>query len=205
MTSTDEIASSAFEINLAVYNFKVGDELTIDIKYKNGCKPMVLNPEVIYPKASFQLTNLDVTSNKIIWSTTNEIGKLPFIIEQYRWNKWIKVGFVNGKGGAGPNNYSAVVRLNSGKNRFRLKQTDMQGNKKLSKEIEYSNPIPAVTFSPNKVDSEITFSAETMYEIYDEFGAIVVKGFSNKINCGNLKKGKYYLNYDNKMEEFTKK
>ncbi len=135
----------------------------------------------IHDNACFQLTNLDVTSNKIIWSTTNEIGKLPFIIEQYRWNKWIKVGFVNGKGGAGPNNYSAVVRLNSGKNRFRLKQTDMQGNKKLSKEIEYTNPIPAVTFSPNKVDSEITFSAETMYEIYDEFGAIVVNPENGKV------------------------
>lgn len=205
MTTTDEIASSAFEINLGVYNFKLGDDVSIDIKYKDGCKPMIINPEVVYPKASFQLINLDITNDKLVWSTANELGKLPFIVEQYKWNKWIKVGIINGKGGKGPNSYTAPIRLNSGANRFRIKQTDVQGNKKLSKEIERNNPIKAITFTPEKVDDEIVFSGETMYEIYDEFGSIVFKGFSTKINCANLKKGKYYLNYDNTMGEFVKK
>lgn len=205
MITTDEIASSAFEINLGVYNFNLGDEISIDIKYKDGCKPMVLNTEVIYPKATFQLLNIDITDNKIVWNTSNEMGKLPFVIEQFKWNKWIKVGIINGKGGKGPNNYSAPVRLNSGMNKFRVKQTDARGTKKMTKDIERSNPAKAITFSPLKVDDEIKFSAETMFEIYDEFGAIVFKGFSDKINCSNIKKGKYYLNYDNTMGEFIKK
>ncbi len=205
MTTTDEIASSAFEINLGVYNFKLGDDITIDIKYKDGCKPMVLNPEVIYPKASFQLLTIDIVNNKIVWTTSNELGKLPYVVEQYKWNKWIKVGIINGLGGKGTNSYSAPIRLNSGPNKFRIKQTDVQGNKKMTKEIDQNNPIPAITFSPIKVEDEIKFSSETMFEIYDEFGAIVFKGFSDKINCSNLKKGKYYLNYDSKMGEFTKK
>ena len=42
--STDEINSSAFEIDLGVYNFKVGDKVTIKIMHREGCTPKVLNP-----------------------------------------------------------------------------------------------------------------------------------------------------------------
>ena len=67
-----------------------------------------------------------------------------------------------------------------------------------------------VTFSPAKVSKEIGFFAgttpvETMFEIYDQFGNIVKKGFASTVDASNLAKGAYYLNYDNKMGEFIKK
>ena len=46
---------------------------------------------------------------------------------------------------------------------------------------------------------------ETSYEIYDEFGGIVFKGYGKEVKIGTLNKGKYYLNYDNQMDRFTKK
>lgn len=52
-----------------------------------------------------------------------------------------------------------------------------------------------------KVDKAV----ETMYEIYDQYGNIVKKGFGNKVDVSNLPKGGYFLNYDNKMGEFVKK
>jgi hypothetical protein len=205
MTTTDEINSSAFEIDLSVYGLKKGDELTVTIKYKNGCKPKVLNPEVLNAVASFEIKDLKVNGDKISWSTVNEAGPLPFIIEQYRWNKWVKVGEVKGKGTQTLNNYEAPVRLHSGENRFRLKQVDYKKNPRYSAEVTVMSSKPEVTFSPSRVDDEITFSAPTMYEIYDAYGGIVFKGYGDKVKVSGLSKGKYYINYDNKMERFTKK
>jgi hypothetical protein len=44
-----------------------------------------------------------------------------------------------------------------------------------------------------------------MYEIYDQYGNVVKKGSGNNVNVADLKKGLYYINYDNKTGEFTKK
>jgi len=123
--STDEINSSAFEIDLSVYQFNIGDKVTIVIKHKDNCVPKVLNPEVLKPKSTFNTTSIEVTRDGTLkWTTTGESGKLPFIVEQYRWNKWIKVDEVEGKGTSGTNTYSVKVSPHSGNNKFRVKQID---------------------------------------------------------------------------------
>ncbi len=205
MTTTDEINSSAFEIDLSVYGFKKGEELTVAIKYKEGCKPKVLNPEVLNSVATFEIKDIKIDGNMLKWSTVNESGPLPFIIEQYRWNKWIKVGEVKGTGKQTLNNYSAKVRLNSGENRFRIKQVDYRKKPRYSEEITVVSDKPEVTFQPTRVDDKITFSAPTMYEIYDAYGGIVFKGYGDTVKTSGLAKGKYYINYDNMMARFTKK
>jgi hypothetical protein len=47
----------------------------------------------------------------------------------------------------------------------------------------------------------ITFSASTLYEIYDQYGNIVKRGYAASVDVSTLKKDLYYLNYDNKMGE----
>jgi hypothetical protein len=205
LTSTDEINSSAFEVNLSVYGFETGEPLIVAIKYKDGCKPMVLNPEVLKPRSTFVVTNISIDNNRLNWTTSKESGSLPFIVQQYRWNKWIEVGRVTGKGFNSPNNYKTAVRLHSGKNRFRVIQIDHKGTKRYSQEISTLSTRSKVTFSPNRVDDIITFSAPTMYEIYDEYGGIIFKGYGDKVNVQGIEKGKYYLNLDNHLETFVKK
>ena len=39
---------------------------------------------------------------------------------------------------------------------------------------------------------------------YDAYGNIVKKGVGSEVDCSNLKKGAYYINYDNKNEKFIK-
>ena len=211
--TTDEIASSAFEIDLRNFQFKLGDKVEIKIIHKDDCKPKVLNPEVLNPKSTFEIVAMSVGADLTYkWSTKGEAGKLPFIIEQFRWNKWVKIGEVEGVGSATLNEYSFKVAPHSGKNKYRLKQVDYTGQPKFSRTIEYTANIPkVVTFSPAKVSKEITFSdeddkeIETMFEIFDQFGNIVKRGYAAKIDASNLTKGVYYLNYDNKMESFIKK
>ena len=168
--TTDEINSSAFEVDLTVYQFKVGEKLIVKIKYKENCQPKVLNPEVLKPKSTFKVTSIKVGRDEVLTLiTTGESGKLPYTVEQYRWNKWVKLGKINGKGSVGTNSYTFKVKPHSGANRFRVSQVDYTKKPRYSKEVSFRSMKPEVTFTPLKPTTEIVFSAETMYEIYDYY------------------------------------
>jgi len=204
--STDEIASSAFEIDLSQYNLKKGDAVKIVIKHKQGCNPKILNPNVIQTKSTFRATKIVVGRDKILrWTTTGETGSLDFIIEQYRWNKWVKLGKVKGKGGNKTNQYTFKIIPHSGQNKFRVKQIDHSKKARYSQDAVYRSMLPQVSFEYKKSNNEIKFSSLTMYEIYNGFGNIVLKGTGESVNVQKLKAGNYYLNYDNKMDAFKKK
>jgi hypothetical protein len=205
----DEINSSAFEIDLSVYKFKIGDPIVIVIKHKEGCFPKVLNPEVLSPKSTFKITKINVDrSGMLQWITTGESGKLPYTVEQYRWKKWQNVGTVGGKGNLGENNYSIAVSLHTGVNQFRVKQTDYTNKPRYSPEVTFRNLAAPITFQPgdgNKTSGVVTFSDKTKYEIYDYYGSPVLKGEDKKIDVSKLKPGNYFLNYDNQTASFVKK
>jgi hypothetical protein len=99
------------------------------------------------------------------------------------------------------------VTPHSGENIYRVKQSDLTKRSRFSEAVTYTNPsVNLVTWGPEKVKSSINFSDSTLFEIYDEFGNIVKKGYSKDIDVDDLKRGLYYLNYDNKMgESFTKR
>ena len=70
--------------------------------------------------------------------------------------------------------------------------------------------LPEITFAPVKVQKGINFvngdkPIETMYEVYDQYGNLVKRGFGSSLDASNLSKGGYFLNFDNKMKEFVKK
>jgi len=205
-TSTDEINSSAFEIDLSIFQFNVGDKIIADIKHKDNCIPKVLNPEVIKPKSTFTVSLINVGKDGTLsWSTTGEAGKLTYIAEQYRWNKWVKVGEVDGKGTPSSNSYSLKVSPHSGNNKFRVKQIDYTKKPRYSTEANFKSMAPPVTITSKKFETEITFSNETMYEIYDYYGNLVLKGVGDKVNITSLKRGDYFINFDNTMDQFKKK
>jgi len=199
--STDEINSSAFEVDLSVYNLKVGDKVTIKIMHKDGCTPKVLNPEVLKPKSTFDIVKQSISPDgTYTWVTTNETGELPFVVQQKRWNKWIRVGEVMGIGTPGEHEYSFKVVPHSGENIFRVKQTDMSKRARFSESISYTDPsVPVVTWTYDKSNKAVHMSSGSLYEIYDQFGNIVKRGYSTDIDVSDLKKGLYYLNFDNKM------
>lgn len=202
MITTDEINSSAFEVDLSVYDFTIGDEVSIVIRYKDDCTPMVLNASALQVQKPAKFETIAVKDGILTFSTTGETGSLPIIVEQYRWNKWVKVGEVKGKGKNQPNTYETKVRTHSGANKFRVRQqTPNKKAQSYSREAVSISTTPAVTFKAT--NDEVAFSDETMYEVYDQFGGIVFKGYGKQINISTLTKGKYYLNYDNSQAEFV--
>lgn len=205
--TTDEINSSAFEIDFTAFQLEIGAKVIVKIKHGDDCKPKVLNPEVLKPKSTFDIISMKIDDQGILnWNTNNETGKLAYTIEQFRWNKWVKVGEEEGQGAKANNSYTFKITPHSGENKFRVKQVDYSRRPRYSSSVKFRDAtIPPVTFAPVKVKDIINFSAETMYEIYDAYGNIVKKGFGAKIDVTNLKRGTYYINYDKEMSKFLKK
>ncbi len=213
--SIDEINSSAFEIDFSSYQLAKGSPVEVKIEYKDDCTPRVLNADVLKPTSTFVITSMNITPDGAFsFSTSNESGKLPYVIEQKRWNKWVKVGTIQGKGGSGKNDYSINLKPHSGKNTFRIKQVDFTRKPRYSQEKRLIRSSVKEVFikneNPMKLDGNIIFGdesgaeASTLYEVYNETGLIVKKGYGAKVDMSGLDKGVYIVNYDNKTASVKK-
>lgn len=204
--SSDEVNSSAFVIDMAILGLEIGDEVEIIISHRKGCEPRVLNPEVLKPRSTFEVTDIGVTDNHVLnWTTTGEAGGLPYVIEQFRWNKWVRTGEVPGEGTPGKHEYAFQLEPHSGLNRVRIRQTDYRDESRSSPIVEFEGPSERITFSPEKTRDAITFSKSTRFEIFDQYGNLVKKGYDRSVDVAELEKGEYYLNYDRSFGETFKK
>ncbi len=202
--------SSTLTINLKALKMSVGEPVFLVIHHSDDCTPKIINAEVLLPKSTFQLSTIVVNnSTDLTWTTTGESGKLNFLIEQYKWDKWVVVGEVMGQGTATLNTYSFKLFPHSGKNEVRVSQIDNTLKKRSSKSTIFPSTIPSVTKTPTKVKDYITFKSnnaevETYFEVFDAYGNILKSGKASKVDCKKLLNGLYYLNFDNKTEKFIK-
>lgn len=204
--TTDEVNSSAFEIDLAAMNIKPGQKVIIEISHKSDCMPVVLNPEVLKPRPTFEVVSMNINSAGILkWTAKNESGALPYVVEQFKWNKWVYVGEVQGLGNPDVHDYAFQISTHSGENKFRVKQVGLATSPKVSSSVILNSTIDKPLFMITKDNKFIQYTTETAFEVYDVFGTIVKKGFGKETDIQNLAKGKYYLCYDNQVKEFEKK
>ena len=66
--------SGAFEIDFGIFNIALGEPVFIVIEHHDGCKPKILNPEVLLPRSTFNVVSINVSEDKLKWETTNENG-----------------------------------------------------------------------------------------------------------------------------------
>ena len=82
--SSASCQSSAFQVDLTEFNINVGDPVLIVVEHEEGCRPKLINPEVLLPKSTYILDNISCTPEGVLtWSTTGESGKLAYQVEQY--------------------------------------------------------------------------------------------------------------------------
>lgn len=205
--STDEVNSSAFEIDLRNYNLKEGDPVNIQIFHKEGCAPKVLNPEVLKPRPTFTTASITCSATGLLtWTTTGETSSIAFVVEQFRWNKWVYVGEVQGIGTPAEHTYNFQTVPHSGENKFRVKQVGFGKEVKYTPEVKHTPAnTPAMTFTQSNDSKKITLSGNSMYEMYDAYGNVVLKGFGKDIDIGGFEKGIYFLCFDNKIEQINRK
>ncbi len=203
---TDQIEARAYEIDLSIFDLKINDSVLIEIKHKLGCVPKILNPDALKSKPTFNLVDIDLSDDGILtWSTTDEHGILPFVIQQYKWNKWVDVGEVQGKGVPSLNQYTFRVAFISGLNKFRIVQKINNQRFRQSKSISIDSDRPQLNFVYNRRNKKVVFSNVTAYEIHDKFGQLLMRGFDSQANVEHLTKDDYYLSFDSLTEVFAKK
>lgn len=204
--TNDEVNSTAFEVDLEQLQLKYGADVTIKIFHRDGCTPpRILNPDALKPVPTFEIVSMKMTNEGLItWTAKNEGGSLPFVVEQFRWNKWVNVGEVQGVGTPGMHDYKfQITALHSGENKFRLKQMGYQA--KYSAEVKIISSTPKCIFSVSKGSKQIDFTCGTLYEVYDFYGTVVKKGYGSRVDIANLQKGGYYICFDNSIGELKKK
>ncbi len=201
--TSDETNSSAFEIDLTALKLKIGEKVVIEIVHEKDCRPKILNPEDLFPKPTFEILAMNLGIDGVLtWSTKNESGALPFVIEQFKWNKWVPVGEVNGNGTSSVNRYTFKVGFHSGENKFRIRQKGYNSQVKYSKDLVLQAKIKAPSIELKK--ESVEFDTETAFEVYDVYGINLIKGYNKSVNTKSLKSGEYYLCYDNTTISFKK-
>lgn len=203
--TSDEVNSPAFAVDLAAWGFKLGDPIEIILRCKEKCDVKIINPEVIYPNSTFEILDISLSSTGLLkWETKQETTPIPYIIEQFKWNRWIKVGEVIGQGRQDKNSYSFQATLHSGTNVFRVHQIDHKGQR-TSQEVRAESPTAAITIKNFKISNTIEFSDETDYEIYSEYGTLVKSGRGKVVDASKFFKGNYYVSFDNKGGQIVEK
>lgn len=199
LVTSDELNSSAFIVDLSLFDLKPNQAVELMIKHKTGCKPEIINPLAIFPESSFEIVSMKLAGDGLLsWTTSSESGPLTFRVEQFKWNKWVQVGEVLGSGKSENNNYTFQGDLHFGKNQFKVSQANADGSRRNSKVVEVLSNRPAkVELLTEKVRDKIEFSGPTGFELFNSFGDLVQKGQSKSIDVSQLEKGAYYLNYGN--------
>ena len=202
----DEIRSNAFEVDLSLLNLKIGDPVTIVIKHKDECTPFIANPKALQKTESVSFTAAKVDKNgKLVWGITGEMPDDVFIVEQFRWNKWVKCAEVSTSDTTSKNMYAFDIVPHFGLNQFRVVRNDVNGNPVYSKVVKYISRTAEINLESAKVSDKLVFSAESQYEIFDLKGNFIIEGFGKEVDVSDLEKGKYWVNFDNKSLNFTKK
>lgn len=202
----DEIKSNSFEVDFSLLEIANAAKVDVALIYTNGCKPKIINPDVLQPQSTFAfVSSKPDKTGKITWIVKGELFS-SFTIEQYRWKKWITAGEVDNTDTLRKNTYTFDLKPHYGQNLFRISHTDLKGNTVYSKTVKFKSATAKEIFiSSLKVTDVISFSGETAYEIFDEKGNFLMDGTGAETSITDLPKGKYWVNYDNKTEMVTKK
>jgi hypothetical protein len=76
--TSDEVNSPAFAVDLGIWGLKQGDAIEVVLRMKENCDVKIINPEVIYPNSTFEISSINLDQNGLLeWKTTKESTPIP--------------------------------------------------------------------------------------------------------------------------------
>jgi len=143
----------------------------------------------------------------LCWSATEDSSEMVYLLQQFRWNKWVNWDTLFSEMRTDTASYSVSISkyIHSGENVFRVLPFADGKPQKSSEKIIYKadsfGELLEQVMYPSKTDYVIEFKRETQYELYNKFGEIVRQGYGKSFSRKGLDGDVYYLNYDNKTTE----
>lgn len=192
-----DIEGAAIELPLDSLNIEVGSTLFIKLYHDSTCRPLVLNVNIRPPYKKFDLDTITLaTSGLLEWSSSCTTEHY-YIVQQYRWNRWVKLDQKAGIISDSLNNYSYKSELHSGENEIRVKTVLRSNpNRGIFNVVKVESPKQLVTAKYHRQLNYVQFSGATSYEIYDAYGTVLSTGRSSSINLSEFQNGLYFINYD---------
>lgn len=198
--------SNSYVVDLTKMNLATGQSIIISIQHQLNTLPIVTNLEAIAPGKDFTIESFKYNKkdNSIAWSIRDlEKGKL-YDIEHYLWGKWHKVKEIGLTDTVSQTSFIPVY--NSGLNLFRIKQWEKKSkNTAYTKSIKVRPGTKEVFIVNLKTSKILEFTEETLFEIVDSKGKVFKTGKGKEVDFSSYPKGTYFINYDNKTEQFIKK
>lgn len=205
-TLTDDLATNGIEVDFASFSLEENDPINVKIVYVGNEAPTIVNPEVLKGEQRFRFSRPKFYKGRLQWRTSGNTSDYPINIEHYKWGEWRVVGEIDPLDTVKTNLYQYDIQLHSGVNHIRLTTVNIHGERVVSKELRYTAPrFQSVTLESTKIKTDIVFSHETEYEIYDAEGNLLKKGVERYVDIKDFPKGNYWLNYDNSTVQIKKK
>ena len=196
MLTADAVNSHAFEIDLTSLGLPLGKVVSVSLKHRSGCVPRILNPEVIQPSPGFELVAFDAfPSGEVSWTTVDEHGRMPFVLQQFKWGKWVDIVRLDGRGSSEEQVYVTSIQPMQGENLLRLTHLAPDGTLEVKGEARFQGDVPEPTMEYDQKSQVLTFSGPTQYELVDEFGTVVLRGVGNTATLRYLSRGDYFVNF----------
>lgn len=156
--------------------------------------------------AMLETNSMHVSRDGMVnWTMSHEMTTAPYIVEQYIFDRWVKIGEIKPMGGDGSNSYSYPAVFHSGENKFRIKQKGPDRTTKYSEEMVFTSKKSQVCYQVSKDNQRVEFTRETFYIVYNPYGEVIARGVSESIDISKYEKGQYCLIYDNQLGGFRKK
>jgi hypothetical protein len=204
--SRDQLKSSAFEVDFELMSLETGKAVEVKMVYDSAYPPVIVNSEDLLPPDDFRFVNTNSRRGKLFWRISGRPGTSPFVVEQFKWNKWVKLVEIDVSDTVEAGLYGIDIEPHSGLNTYRIKKIDARGQIVFSKDEKYRAGEQAeVNIVPSKNEDELMFSYETAYEIYSANGKLLKRGKEKYVDIKDLPRGKYYVNFDNKTEIISKR
>lgn len=192
--------ASSFEINLA--KLPINSPVEVKIVYKSGCKPKIINPNVIRQTTSFKFISFTIDDKSLNWVVEGESANSVYYVEHYVNNNWTNIKVMTAQSGK---TYSIPVTHSAGLNTYRIKHQEKNGQIVYSQTVTYSSTQGMVKFYPRNVSNKIYFTGNVSYEISDAKKQVLKKGKGKEVDVSSLQRGVYYVSFDNRTEQFLKK
>lgn len=200
-------------VKFSELGLKSGDLFKMLINYDENAVPVIINKGAFVTKSTFVLVSAKIeqqgNDSKLYFTIKDESSAMPFYIDHFRANKWVRVGAVIGKGGMEEKTYELPIAGIPGENKFKIYQRnddDSQRSFDVTVESPKKELVELEKIVQNKKAKEIRFTGQTEYIIVDKaYGNTKMRGVGKTVDISSLPKGKYFVSYEEKFKKFKRK
>ena len=213
ISANTNINTGLVVVRFSELGLKSGDKFTMVINHDEAELPIILNKNAFTAKSTFTLVSAKMETegkdSKLYLTIKDESSPMPFYIDHFRANKWVRLGAIIGKGGMDEKTYELPISNLSGENQLKIYQiNDDETIRSFDFTMETSDEekIELEKIVQKKSVKEIRFTSSTEYMIVDkEYGNIKQRGINKDVDISKLPKAKYFVSYDDKFKKFKKK